>query len=89
MTTLRWERKSAGRWLLKAADGQIWAAVVPYTGNRRTTFKATALGENRNRYSIEKYGSPYWMLMGSIQRAKRGIVDHLRRRCWDDFAVVA
>jgi hypothetical protein len=87
-TPLTWIKKAPGRWLLKAADGQIWAAVTPYGGARRGMYRATCLNAEACGYSRERYGSNWWTTGGSVAAAKGNIEAWLRRHSWDRFTIV-
>lgn len=87
--TARWERRAANRWVLKSADGRLWAAITPYTGTVRRSLKATVLGEQVNAYSISKFGSIAWGLNSTVKSAKRYAETYIARRSWDVVTVVA
>lgn len=89
MVRLRWYRRSAGHWVLKSESGEIFAIVHPFREGRKGMYRGTALGEERNRYIIRKYGGVWWTTGQGVAAAKRNIVQWLERHTWDRFKVVA
>lgn len=83
MVTLSWTKKSAGRWLLKAADGSIWAAVVPYRSEFacKNQFKAACLNTEFGTFTkFDGNQTIHWTTGIGAAAAKRGIENWLSRR---------
>ena len=85
---LHWERKSAGRWVLKAANGEIWAAVVPYRSEYacKNQFKGAVIGSARNSFAISRWGKIGWTTGLGVPAAKRNVVDRLRSGCYHSIS---
>jgi len=83
MQTLHWEKKSAGRWALKTADGQLWAEVTPYRAEHacKNQFKATVLNGDYGTFHFagKDTGTRYWTTGIGVGAAKRNIVAWLER----------
>lgn len=88
----RWQRKGAGRWVLKSDDGKLAAIIAPTTMRRTrtgTTLKATVMGESRNHSSIAKYGVNHWSLASTVASAKKDIESYIVRHSWETLLVEA
>lgn len=85
-TQLTWFRRSAGRWLLKEANGRIWAVVAPWHPYRGR-YRATCMHSEANTYSRKRYGGNYWVAGSGVPATKRNIEEWLARHCWDSFEI--
>jgi hypothetical protein len=84
--TIHWEKKAAGRWVLKSLEGQIWAVLTPYRSefSCKNQFKATVLNSN----CAHGRSARYWTTGIGVKAAKRNIERWLSRNSYDSFLVV-
>lgn len=90
MTKLTWTKKSAGRWLLKAADGSIWAAIVPYRSEFacKNQFKAACLNTEFGLFrKFDGNTTIYWTTGIGVAAAKRNFENWLYRHSWDSLEI--
>ena len=89
--TFKWIKRSTCRWVLKGADGQIAAAVVPYgDGHQRSPkFRAHVVGVARNHSSIAKYGKPHWTTGYTVKSAKLAVERYIAMHSWETVTVAA
>lgn len=87
----KWIKRSSGRWVLKSADGQIAAAIVPshFDGQRSPKFKAHVMGEARNHSSITKYGCNHWTTGYTVRSAKQAVESYIATHSWETISVAA
>ena len=86
MTTLTWNRIRPGRWLLKSADGRIWAAVTPYRSLHacKGQHRATIMGP-----TPYWRGKRHWTTGIGVAAAKRNAIKSIECQTFEPFRVVS
>ena len=75
---LRWHRRGAGRWLLKAEDGTIWAAVTHCrAGWPRSYYKGTFVSVPELCGKALRVRSTWWTTGATVASAKRRVESDL------------